>query len=374
MLERSVSLGSSPLSRSWLSAAMVLQGDLEDAARLGSWVAGVARVVGSPVVEMFGMISTALASAMGGRPIEARAAAERILEVTRDMGIYSEELQGHVCLALAALADGDAQTAKRRLAESTGMLGGLGMISVQLHHAVAAEAEAALGDLAAARVAAERSIAKAREANVNYGLAWGLTVLARVALEEGALEDAEAAAYEALAVATRVPAKVGIADLLEVIGALRARRGDAAAAGRMFGAAEALRQQTGAVRFKTYESWFHSAVDTIRAAIGEAALERTWAEGRAMSMEEAVAYASRGRGARRRPASGWASLTPAELDVVRVVADGLANKEIAAQLFISPRTVQAHLTHAYAKLGVTSRVQLAQQAVAHRGTPHSSRR
>ena len=72
-----------------------------------------------------------------------------------------------------------------------------------------------------------------------------------------------------------------------------------------------------------------------------------------MSIEEAIAYAQRGRGERKRPSSGWESLTPAELDVVRLVAEGLTNKDVAARLFISPRTVQAHLAHVFAKLGVT---------------------
>jgi DNA-binding CsgD family transcriptional regulator len=57
--------------------------------------------------------------------------------------------------------------------------------------------------------------------------------------------------------------------------------------------------------------------------------------------------------------------TPAELDVVRLVSEGLANKDIATRLFVSPRTVQSHLTHVYTKLGLTSRVQLVQEARRH---------
>jgi DNA-binding CsgD family transcriptional regulator len=87
--------------------------------------------------------------------------------------------------------------------------------------------------------------------------------------------------------------------------------------------------------------------------------------GAALPTAEAIAYAQRGRGERKRPSSGWASLTPTELDVVRLVSEGLGNKAIASRLFISPRTVQAHLTHIYNKLGLTSRVQLAQEAARH---------
>jgi pimeloyl-ACP methyl ester carboxylesterase/DNA-binding CsgD family transcriptional regulator len=62
---------------------------------------------------------------------------------------------------------------------------------------------------------------------------------------------------------------------------------------------------------------------------------------------------------RRRPGVGWESLTDAELDVVRLVAEGLTNREIAARLFVSPRTVQTHLAHVFAKLGLSHRAELA---------------
>ena len=98
----------------------------------------------------------------------------------------------------------------------------------------------------------------------------------------------------------------------------------------------------------------------MREALGQDAFDAAWAEGAALSTEEAIAYAQRGRGERKRPTSGWGSLTPMENDVVRLVREGLGNKDIGARLFISPRTVQTHLTHVYAKLGLTSRVQLVQ--------------
>jgi DNA-binding CsgD family transcriptional regulator len=100
---------------------------------------------------------------------------------------------------------------------------------------------------------------------------------------------------------------------------------------------------------------------------------RKWAAARA-SLEEAVAafdalgspgWAEQARselgrvGGRRRRADG--ELTPTERRVVELAADGLANKEIAQSLFVSVRTVEVHLKHAYAKLGIRSRTQLARR-------------
>jgi DNA-binding CsgD family transcriptional regulator/tetratricopeptide (TPR) repeat protein len=65
------------------------------------------------------------------------------------------------------------------------------------------------------------------------------------------------------------------------------------------------------------------------------------------------------RGSRHRPAEGWASLTTTERAVSRLVAEGLTNGAVARRLYISPHTVNTHLRHVFAKLGVSNRVALA---------------
>jgi DNA-binding CsgD family transcriptional regulator len=67
-------------------------------------------------------------------------------------------------------------------------------------------------------------------------------------------------------------------------------------------------------------------------------------------------------GPRRRPATGWEALTPTEIEIARLTVEGLTNPRIAERLFISKRTVQAHLSHIFGKLGVSSRVALARIA------------
>jgi DNA-binding CsgD family transcriptional regulator len=111
---------------------------------------------------------------------------------------------------------------------------------------------------------------------------------------------------------------------------------------------------------QAYESLAHRGETMTTAAMATYAYDQM-----DQARTELETYAQRGRGERNRPTSGWASLTPTERDVVRLVSEGLANKDIATRLFVSPRTVQTHLTHVYTKLGLTSRVQLAQEAAHH---------
>jgi DNA-binding CsgD family transcriptional regulator len=188
---------------------------------------------------------------------------------------------------------------------------------------------------------------------------------ARVAIAQGLPNEAERDAHDALASITGVKASLNVPEILECLAGLAQDAGSHREAARLFGAAEAIRQRTGEVRFKIYDSDYEASVTALRNTMGDNDFEAAWAEGGALSTDEAIAYAQRGRGERRRPATGWGSLTPAERDVVRLVSEGLGNGDIATRLFVSPRTVQSHLTHVYSRLGVTSRVQLAQEATHH---------
>jgi DNA-binding NarL/FixJ family response regulator len=66
-----------------------------------------------------------------------------------------------------------------------------------------------------------------------------------------------------------------------------------------------------------------------------------------------------GETARKRDPSTFDQLTPQEIQISRLVAGGMSNKEVAAQLFLSPRTIDYHLRNVFSKLGLTSRTQLA---------------
>ena len=78
------------------------------------------------------------------------------------------------------------------------------------------------------------------------------------------------------------------------------------------------------------------------------------------------------RGARNRPRFGWESLTPTEATVAGLVADGLTNPQIGERLFVSRRTVQTHLAHVFAKLGISSRTQLAAEVARRRDSTEAA--
>ncbi|WP_275670861.1 helix-turn-helix transcriptional regulator [Micromonospora globbae] len=132
---------------------------------------------------------------------------------------------------------------------------------------------------------------------------------------------------------------------------------------RILQAAESARTNTGLPRGLDLQRAYDTTSARLRRALGATVFDRAAAEGARLTLDQAVEYARRARGRRGRPATGWASLTPTELEVVRLVAEGLTNPQIGARLLMSRGTVKTHLSHIFTKLGTTSRTQLAATAI-----------
>lgn len=297
----------------------------------------------------------AMALAYQGHTERAREAAEVALERSSD-SFHAHLAAVHSAFGYVHLAAGNAAAAWEAfeaVREITGMHGQ--MVPLQIF---AALAPMACGDLSAAGRWADDVVSATRA----WSLAAALTSRARVGIARRELDAAERDAYDALELTARLGGDLLVPFDLDCLATVAAQNDNHVLAARLFGAADAARQQMGMVRFKIFDEGDEATTAALRHALGENDFDAAWAEGAALTIEDATAYALRGRGERKRASSGWASLTRAELDVVRLVSEGLGNKEVAARLFISPRTVQAHLTHIYTKLDLTSRLQLAQEA------------
>jgi predicted ATPase/class 3 adenylate cyclase/DNA-binding CsgD family transcriptional regulator len=343
--------------RFYLGTSQTARGDLAGAvAQLGE-VAAEAEEANDEIYRVTSLGGQSLALAYQGEAAAARTAAEAALDGAAELGGRFAVVT-HAAVGFAALAAGDGAAvheAREAARQDVTVLSG-GTAAVQ--RIWNAEAALADRDLAAARRWADEAIAT----RTGLWLAWALSARARVAIAAGEPEQAERDAQDGLARAADVEALLLIPEILECLGTLASEADSHREAARLLGAATAIRQRMGAVRFKIYDADYHASVTALRDALSDSDFDSAWAEGAGLSTEDAIAYARRGRGQRKRPTSGWGSLTPTERDVVQLVSEGLANNDIAARLFVSPRTVQTHLTHVYTKLGLTSRVQLAQEA------------
>jgi predicted ATPase/DNA-binding CsgD family transcriptional regulator len=180
-------------------------------------------------------------------------------------------------------------------------------------------------------------------------------VRARIRRTTGDLSEAARLAHQGLEQLASAGVRPEIPDALEVLGGLAVDSGRAAEGVRLLVAAQRGHAQLGQrCLYEGADGDLERALHALGAK-GPA----TVAEAHELDIAAAVALARRGRGSRRRPPTGWHSLTPAERQVVLLVADGLSNPDIARRLFISRATVKTHLAHAFAKLDVTSRTQLA---------------
>lgn len=161
----------------------------------------------------------------------------------------------------------------------------------------------------------------------------------------------------------------GAADVLEELGLLAASSGDVLRAARLVAAANGARTSLSCTALPRNTARLENARAQLIDRDSDETWDTAWAEGQALALADAIAYARRARGPRGRPPAGWASLTPTELEVARLVADGLSNPAIASHLFMSRGTVKMHLSSVYLKLGIANRAQLAREMASRAADP-----
>ena len=331
--------------------------------------------------------------------------ARRAVELSRQLGRPGWEVTGLTGLGAVALLQGDLGVAAEHLSLAQAVVRRHGLerspyeMHLQRRLALLAHAQ---GDLAAARRSAERvlefghaggnrwceavgewqlgaidltegrhddaqehlKVSRARSTDPRLPLPLGRSLLglAELARQDDELEEAWELAHDGLRVLHEYGDQVWVARGLEAIADLALATEEPDRSLRLLAASERFHTEAGLARLPGVAGRFERARDVARAALDDREAIACWDAGAELSLQDAAAYAMRGRGERQRARFGWSSLTPTELDVVRLVARGHTNAEIGERLFMSVNTVKRHLTHVYAKVDVDGRADLAAQA------------
>ena len=137
--------------------------------------------------------------------------------------------------------------------------------------------------------------------------------LAQLATRQDNAERAEDLHQHALAIRHAHGLRPGVAESLEALAGLAVRHRDPTEAVRILAAVDRLRTEIGLARWPADQTIYDEHLQSARTQLDEAGFAAAWGEGQLLSIDEAVGYATRTRGQRRRPTSGWPSLTPTEI-------------------------------------------------------------
>ena len=215
-------------------------------------------------------------------------------------------------------------------------------------------------DLDSARTAATEGACLAEHTGDLYALEMMQLNLGLVALMTGRLDESKPLLVKSLRIARQIDDRVAQFYLLGALGCHAALGGQARLAAQLLGAAEEARTEVGADVISSLAPSFAQAEASSTAALGAIRFEAEWQAGKRLGRDAAVAFALGQPASYARPAPGRTEpLGKRELDVARLVSDGLTNKEIGTRLFISERTVNSHVRSILNKLGFGSRAQIA---------------
>jgi ATP/maltotriose-dependent transcriptional regulator MalT len=239
-----------------------------------------------------------------------------------------------------------------------------------------------MGEIASARTLVEQSLALYTEIEHRHGIAEALLAAGRVAAAEGNYAEARTHYEKGLALAREIGDRLYIASYLEGLATVVAKQGDLAWAVRLWGAAASLRDIISAPIPPIDHAAYERSLDAARMQLREQAFATLWAEGQTMTPEQVIG--PQGQAAipalistvasatmpssplpAKPPVTYPDGLTAREVEVLRLVAKGFTDAQVAEQLVISPRTVNAHLTSIYGKIQATSRASATRYAIEH---------
>ncbi len=281
-------------------------------------------------------------------------------------------------LAWALFASQDDQaTVRALLEESLALSQEVGdKVGIETFFFLSGQLALSQGDIATARSLAEKSLVINREIAHRERTAESLSLLARVEAGQGDNVAARALYEQSLAIVKEGNSKWDIALYLEGLAGVVSAQGEPAWAARLYGAVEALRDALSVPIPPVNRAEYERSVAATRAHLGEQAFAAAWAEGRTMTPELALAAQGKAMIPTPMPAilssaspekspTSPAGLTAREVEVLRLLATGLTDAQIAKHLVLSLHTVHAHLRTIYSKLGVTSRSAATRYAFEH---------
>jgi DNA-binding CsgD family transcriptional regulator len=320
-----------------------------------------AREVGEPVSEGIAQAYLAYADLLRGRRERAleRLAAANERAVIAGAGMAAGML-GYM-LAWAEATNGGHDAALERLDPliATGLDGGY-LLSFALY--VQADIMRAQGKGEQAASTARQALEMAERTGASWIIAMATLCLGCISLDAEQWTEADGHVHHALQEIEARGLVSLIPDALEVLAEVATGLHSDHEAARLLGAATQAREHHELARPDGQAERVAALEQTLRERLDTEDLDAALGEGRGLDPFEAVAWARRARGERKRPPGGWESLTPTELEVVRHAADGLTNPEIGEEMFITRGTVKTHLSHIYTKLGLQNRSELAAQA------------
>ena len=318
---------------------------------------------GGPQTYAPGYFMRGFLSVLKADPIAARPALQHAVTAARAAGQLRVLAESLSMAAVAETFAGDRVSARRLLDEAHVITTSLDEYPATIAF-LQARALGGLfeGDLHELRSASSEGTRLSREAGDLYSLEMMLTNQGAAALFAGDRDASKPLYEEALRIAHQIDDRVAQYYLLDVSGCNAASSGQARLAARLLGAAETIRTGVGASVMPVFIPLLAQAQASAIAGLGPSTFEAEFNTGKRLSRDAAIELALGEPAHVPAATSDGASaglLGKREVEVARLVADGLSNKQIGARLFISERTVESHVRGILNKLGFNSRAQIA---------------